>query len=225
MDDPDCDPTRLRATLRRFGMVNRLVSGWGTVYRTHARAQLAGLGRPARVLDLGCGGGDVVARLAGSPRAATARRLVARHRSRSARSPTSRGERAQPGVEFRVADSASWSPPETRVRRGALEPRAAPPVRRRARLASPRTPSTLSAGRRPARATSRAAAGRLRRSTPSASPPSRRARSCAPTACARSAAAIARRSCSAALPGVARVDRSGAVPTRRPRGGRSRCLT
>lgn len=64
MDDPDCDPDRLRATLRRFGVVNRLVSGWGTVYRRRIRPVLAGLDRPARVLDLGCGGGDVVARLA-----------------------------------------------------------------------------------------------------------------------------------------------------------------
>ncbi|GAA1174531.1 methyltransferase domain-containing protein [Nesterenkonia xinjiangensis] len=65
MDDPDCDPERLHATLRRFGIVNRVVSGWDTVYRRHLRPVLAGLGRPARVLDLGSGGGDVIARLAG----------------------------------------------------------------------------------------------------------------------------------------------------------------
>lgn len=64
MDDPACDPDLLAATLRRFGVVNRLVSGWGRVYRTRLGARLAGLGRPARVLDLGCGGGDLVARLA-----------------------------------------------------------------------------------------------------------------------------------------------------------------
>lgn len=64
MDDPDCDPRRLRATLRRFGAVNRLVSGWGNVYRTRLREALSGLGRPARVLDLGSGGGDVIAHLA-----------------------------------------------------------------------------------------------------------------------------------------------------------------
>lgn len=65
MDDPHCDPRRLRATLRRFGTVNRLVSGWGSVYRNRLRPHLASLGRPARVLDLGSGGGDLVARLAG----------------------------------------------------------------------------------------------------------------------------------------------------------------
>ena len=69
MDDPDCDPRRLAATLRRFDLVNRLVAGWGTVYRTRLRPHLASLGRPARVLDLGSGGGDLVRRLA----AATAR--------------------------------------------------------------------------------------------------------------------------------------------------------
>lgn len=69
MDDPDCDPERLAATLHRFAVVNRLVSGWGRVYRSALRPHLVGLGRPARVLDLGCGGGDLVARLAGLARA------------------------------------------------------------------------------------------------------------------------------------------------------------
>lgn len=65
MDDPDCDPERLAATLRRFGAVNRFVSGWGTAYRRYLRPHLRSLGRPARVLDLGAGGGDLVVRLAG----------------------------------------------------------------------------------------------------------------------------------------------------------------
>lgn len=64
MDDPDCDPKRLAATLRRFETVNRVVSGWGTVYRRFLRPHLVSLGRPARVLDLGAGGGDLVVRLA-----------------------------------------------------------------------------------------------------------------------------------------------------------------
>jgi 2-polyprenyl-3-methyl-5-hydroxy-6-metoxy-1,4-benzoquinol methylase len=65
MDDPGCDPERLRATLERFDLVNRLVAGWGAVYRRRLRPFLTGLGRPARVLDIGAGGGDLVARLAG----------------------------------------------------------------------------------------------------------------------------------------------------------------
>lgn len=65
MDDPHCDPERLEATLRLFGAVNRLFSGWGGTYRSRLRPYLASLGRPARVLDLGSGGGDLIRRLAG----------------------------------------------------------------------------------------------------------------------------------------------------------------
>jgi len=104
MDDPDCDPRALAATYRRFDLVNRLVSAWGHVYRSRVRPELRALGRPARVLDLGCGGGDVLARLAGlaerdgfmlecigadpDPRAIAAAR-----------------ERARPGVRFVARDS------------------------------------------------------------------------------------------------------------------------
>lgn len=63
MDDPACDPERLRRTLRRFAIVNRAVSRWGAVYRSRLRPLLGGLGRPARLLDIGSGGGDVVRRL------------------------------------------------------------------------------------------------------------------------------------------------------------------
>ncbi|WP_375386433.1 methyltransferase domain-containing protein [uncultured Microbacterium sp.] len=106
MDDPSCDERRLQATYRRFGTVNRLISAWGTVYRTLLRPHLRSLGRPARVLDLGSGGGDVVTRLAGlaerdrlavswvgadpDPRAYAAARL-----------------RHAPGVEFRATDSTA----------------------------------------------------------------------------------------------------------------------
>ena len=64
MDDPQCDPELLRATLRRFDPINRILSGWGFVYRSQIRPHLASLDRPARVLDVGCGGGDVISRLA-----------------------------------------------------------------------------------------------------------------------------------------------------------------
>ncbi|QIM19169.1 methyltransferase domain-containing protein [Leucobacter coleopterorum] len=63
MDDPACDPARLRRTLQRFGLVNRAVSCWDGVHRSQLRPFFAGLGRPARVLDIGCGGGDVLRRL------------------------------------------------------------------------------------------------------------------------------------------------------------------
>jgi 2-polyprenyl-3-methyl-5-hydroxy-6-metoxy-1,4-benzoquinol methylase len=64
MDDPQCDPDRLRATLRRFDTVNRAISGWGAVYRHTLGPWLRALGRPTRVLDIGSGGGDLVRRLA-----------------------------------------------------------------------------------------------------------------------------------------------------------------
>lgn len=63
MDDPHCDPVRLRRTLERFGVVNRAVTSWGRVYRSHVRPVLAGLRGPARILDIGCGGGDVLNRI------------------------------------------------------------------------------------------------------------------------------------------------------------------
>lgn len=72
MDDPACDPTRLRRTLERFAVVNRLVSGWGGVYREHIRPlarRSAAAGTALRMLDIGCGGGDVLERLIALARA------------------------------------------------------------------------------------------------------------------------------------------------------------
>ena len=110
MDDADCDPRRLGATLRRFAIVNRLVSGWGAIARRHLFPRLAALGRPAQVLDLGCGGGDVVARLAGLARRSGLEvawtgidpddRAIAVARSRT------EGDR-RAGLQFRCADAAA----------------------------------------------------------------------------------------------------------------------
>jgi 2-polyprenyl-3-methyl-5-hydroxy-6-metoxy-1,4-benzoquinol methylase len=58
MDDPDCDAATLARTFRRFALVNAAVSGWRSVWRTHVAPALPPTGR-ARVLDLGCGGGDL----------------------------------------------------------------------------------------------------------------------------------------------------------------------
>lgn len=72
MDDPACDAVRLRRTLERFRVVNQLISGWGGVYRDLirpiARARAAA-GQPLRVLDIGCGGGDVIERVLALARA------------------------------------------------------------------------------------------------------------------------------------------------------------
>lgn len=105
MDDPDCDPARLAATLRRFDTVNRLISGWGRVYRRVLAPHLAALGRPARVLDLGSGGGDVVSRLAALARrdGLDATWLGA---DPDPRAHAVASARSRPGVDFRCADSA-----------------------------------------------------------------------------------------------------------------------
>ncbi|HET8926861.1 MAG TPA: methyltransferase domain-containing protein [Microbacterium sp.] len=113
MDDPDCDPQRLAATLRRFDLVNRLVAGWGGVARRHLLPRLARLGRPARVLDLGCGGGDVVIRLARLARRAGVdvawtgadpdERAIAVARARTGAA----GGAESGGAEFRCADAAT----------------------------------------------------------------------------------------------------------------------
>ncbi|PFG29325.1 methyltransferase domain-containing protein [Paramicrobacterium agarici] len=58
MDDPDCDPARLRRTYRRFDIVNRLVAGWRHTYIERLRPRLAASSN-ARLLDVGCGAGDV----------------------------------------------------------------------------------------------------------------------------------------------------------------------
>ncbi len=106
MDDPDCDPRALAATYRRFDLVNRLVSAWGHVYRSHVRPELRALGRPARILDLGCGGGDVLVRLAG----------LAAHDGFSVecvgadpdpRAISAARERSRPGVRFVAQDSTA----------------------------------------------------------------------------------------------------------------------
>ncbi|SBS72572.1 methyltransferase domain-containing protein [uncultured Microbacterium sp.] len=106
MDDPDCDPARLAATLHRFAVVNRLVSGWGGVYRSVLRPHLAGLGRPARVLDLGCGGGDLVARLAGLARA-DGLAVEWTGVDPDPRAHDVAGRWAAPGIRFRAVDAAT----------------------------------------------------------------------------------------------------------------------
>jgi 2-polyprenyl-3-methyl-5-hydroxy-6-metoxy-1,4-benzoquinol methylase len=106
MDDPDCDPRRLEATLRRFETVNRLVSGWRGVYRSRLAPFLASLGRPAHVLDLGTGGGDVVTHLAGL---AASDGLDVRWvgADPDPRAIAVAQNRAAPGVEFRCTDAAA----------------------------------------------------------------------------------------------------------------------
>jgi 2-polyprenyl-3-methyl-5-hydroxy-6-metoxy-1,4-benzoquinol methylase len=58
MDDPACDLRLLENTYVQFATLNQLIAGWASVYRTWIRPRLRR--GPATVLDIGCGGGDVL---------------------------------------------------------------------------------------------------------------------------------------------------------------------
>lgn len=105
MDDPTCDPERLANTYRQFAMVNRLVGGWDAAYRRHLRP-LTRPGEPLRLLDLGCGGGDLLVWLADRFRrdGAEVEALGADPDERAIR--FARERPAPPGVRFVRADAA-----------------------------------------------------------------------------------------------------------------------
>lgn len=63
MDRADCDQRLLERTYAQFPLVNRFVSGWPRLYRERIRPVLPA-GRSARILDVGCGGGDITVALA-----------------------------------------------------------------------------------------------------------------------------------------------------------------
>jgi len=58
MDDPDCDKIELFNTYRQFSHVNDLISRWQTLFDAYI-APLAGRQQELRILDIGCGGGDI----------------------------------------------------------------------------------------------------------------------------------------------------------------------
>ena len=63
MDDPHCDPERLRRTYADFRLVNAVVSGLRHSYRRDIRPRLSAT-RSHALLDIGSGGGDVARALA-----------------------------------------------------------------------------------------------------------------------------------------------------------------
>jgi 2-polyprenyl-3-methyl-5-hydroxy-6-metoxy-1,4-benzoquinol methylase len=58
MDDPDCDKQELFNTYDQFSHVNGLISRWKSLFYAYI-APLATGRRALRVLDIGCGGGDI----------------------------------------------------------------------------------------------------------------------------------------------------------------------
>ncbi|WP_404287369.1 methyltransferase domain-containing protein [Glutamicibacter arilaitensis] len=63
MDRPDCDPTLLRRTYAQFPLVNRAVAGWRGNYVRFIRPMLRRQPE-TRILDVGCGAGDIAINLA-----------------------------------------------------------------------------------------------------------------------------------------------------------------
>jgi 2-polyprenyl-3-methyl-5-hydroxy-6-metoxy-1,4-benzoquinol methylase len=61
MDDLACDVKLLNRTYQQFYIVNQVLSGWRRIYETYLRPKLFS---GATLLDIGCGGGDVLRSLA-----------------------------------------------------------------------------------------------------------------------------------------------------------------
>lgn len=64
MDDPDCSRELLFNTYRQFSTVNKLVGAWQRIYKKIIRPVLIEAGSKPSLLDIGCGGGDIVRYLA-----------------------------------------------------------------------------------------------------------------------------------------------------------------
>jgi len=63
MDDPACDRELLFNTYRQFSKINRLLSGWKQIYRSRIKPEILRNGGKASILDIGCGGGDIILHL------------------------------------------------------------------------------------------------------------------------------------------------------------------
>lgn len=60
MDRPDCDRELLFNTYRQFSRINRLLSGWSSIYRDHIKPIIQQKNGFVSILDIGCGGGDII---------------------------------------------------------------------------------------------------------------------------------------------------------------------
>jgi len=60
MDRPDADPELLSNTYSQFSRINRLLSGWQKIYTDFIKPEIIRNNRRASILDIGCGGGDII---------------------------------------------------------------------------------------------------------------------------------------------------------------------
>ncbi len=59
MDEPGCDPVKLRRTYRQFRFVNRSLCSWKAIFRLHILPQMSDKNRVYTLLDIGSGLMDV----------------------------------------------------------------------------------------------------------------------------------------------------------------------
>ncbi len=64
IDSRDCGAAKLRRTYAHLALINKALSRMRGLLRRHVIADAARIGGPATVLEIGCGGGDVLASLA-----------------------------------------------------------------------------------------------------------------------------------------------------------------
>lgn len=61
MDRKDCDEELLKNTYSQFTTINKLLSGWATIYRGMIGPKLQkNPSETVSILDIGCGGGDII---------------------------------------------------------------------------------------------------------------------------------------------------------------------
>jgi 2-polyprenyl-3-methyl-5-hydroxy-6-metoxy-1,4-benzoquinol methylase len=64
MDREDCDKELLFNTYRQFERINKLLSGWNRIYNSFIRPTIvksnSNSDQPFTILDIGCGGGDII---------------------------------------------------------------------------------------------------------------------------------------------------------------------
>lgn len=60
MDDPGCNRELLFNTYRQFSAINQLLCGWKSIYKKWIRPVIKEQHGKATLLDIGCGGGDII---------------------------------------------------------------------------------------------------------------------------------------------------------------------